>query len=102
MSDQATTPPRQHEWLPTQQANHFSLAVNGSEFLLAFGLSRLLMMPTAMGATPEHHVEWVATLSISPVAAVQLLKVLEANIVSYEEKFGKIPTDPNFKLTQSR
>jgi hypothetical protein len=76
--------------------------MNASDFLLAFGLSRLSMTPTVLGATPEHHIEWVATLSISPVAAVQLLRVLEANIASYEERFGKIPADPSFKLTQSR
>jgi len=76
--------------------------MNGNELLLAFGQSRLSMIPTAMGSTPEHHVEWVATLSISPVAAAQLLKVLETNIAAYEKKFGKIPSDPSFKVTVSR
>jgi hypothetical protein len=102
MADQPVTAPRPGGWLPTQQANHFSLAMNGSELLLAFGLTRLAMVPTAMGDTPESHVEWVATLSISPTAAVQLAKMLNANISTYEEHFGKIPADPNFKIAQSR
>jgi len=102
MPEQSAAVSQQDERLPTQQANHFALAVNAYEFLLAFGLSRVSMTPTVMGATPDHHTEWVATLSISPVAAAQLLKILEANVASYEEKFGKIPLDPNFKLTHSR
>jgi hypothetical protein len=85
--------------LATQQANHFSLASNGNEFLLAFGTSRLTMASAAAGAAPQHHVEWVAALSISPMAAVQLAEMLRINIVAYEKKFGKIPADPNFKLT---
>jgi hypothetical protein len=101
-SEQNSAPSQGTQWLPTQQANEFALAMNGNELLLAFGQSRLSMIPTAVGSTPEHHVEWVATLSISPVAAAHLLEILQTNIAAYEKKFGKIPSDPSFKVTQSR
>ena len=91
----------QGDLIPTQQANHFSFALNGNEFLMAFGLSRLAMVLQPGGAVPEHHIEWVAALSISPTAAYQLHKVLEANLKTYENKFGKIPKDPNFRINQS-
>ena len=102
MADEPVSGIRHDGWLPTQQANYFSLALNSSEFLLAFGLSRLSMMPSAMGDTSQSHIEWVAALSISPTAAAQLSQILEINLREYEEKFGKIPQDPNFKLTQTR
>ena len=91
--------PTNSDLLPTQQANNFTFALNGNEFLVAFGVSRLSITPP--GSTPEHHVEWVAALSISPMAAAQLHEVLGANLRTYEAKFGKIPKDQSFKINQS-
>jgi hypothetical protein len=101
MPDHPTAPSAPGAALPTQQANHFSLAMNGSEFLLAFGVSRLTMSQKASTTAAQHQVEWVAALSISPMAAMQLTRVLEANVKAYEEKFGKIPVDRNFRINQS-
>jgi hypothetical protein len=60
------------------------------------------MTPSATGDTVDSQIEWVAALSISPAAAVQLSQILDDNLREYEEKFGKIPRDPDFKYTLSR
>ncbi|HEY5306253.1 MAG TPA: hypothetical protein VIJ52_06265 [Pseudolabrys sp.] len=94
-------PPQGMNPIPTQQANSFTLAANANELLVAFGVSRLSIHPTESGPTAQHAIEWVATLSISPVAAGQLVKLLQSGLQEYEKRFGKIPVDPGFKLTPS-
>jgi hypothetical protein len=85
--------------LPTQQANHFAMAINPNEFLISVGQSRMSVEASPTGAQPLHHVEWLVTLSIGPVAASHLIEILKVSLKNYEETFGKIPTDPSFKMT---
>jgi hypothetical protein len=84
--------------LPTQQANFFTAATNPMEILIGIGLSRASIAPSPQGATLQGGVEWVACLSVSPVAAKHLQALLQATIDAYEKQFGKIPQDPAFKL----
>lgn len=84
--------------LPTQQANHFTGAVNASEILIGVGVSRASVNQTPQGPIMQGGVEWVVTLSISPFAASALHAILKSSIETFEKQFGKIPQDPNFKI----
>lgn len=85
--------------MPTHGSNHFAAAVNSTEILLTLGQTRVVMVDVNGVPTPRASTEWFLTLSISPSAAKNLQAILSAATVTYEEKFGKIPSDPNGKLS---
>jgi hypothetical protein len=88
--------------LPTQQVSHFTGAVNPTEILIAVGQSRVSISASPQGPVGSSSVEWLACLSMSATAATMLLQVLQRSIAVYEEKYGKIPQDPNFKISQAQ
>ena len=86
---------------PTQNVSQFAIAITSAEFLISLGHARVLMPQGPVGSTyetPEPLVEWLFTLSISPIVAAILSEELKAKIGAYEIKFGKIPVDPNSKV----
>jgi hypothetical protein len=99
MADQPAQAVPASALLGTQQANFFTGALNPNELLLTLGQTRVSMEQTAAGPTPTAIVEWVGCLSISPTAASHLVELLQAMLRAYEAKFGKIPRDPNYKMT---
>jgi hypothetical protein len=98
--EQASLPPTS---LPlTENVSQFAIATTPAEFLISLGHARLAMPQGGPVGnphdTPEPLVEWMLTLSISPIAAVMLSEGLKAKIGAYEKKFGKIPVDPDFRV----
>jgi hypothetical protein len=86
--------------LPTQNASQFAITMTPAELLISLGHTRVAISQGSVGAhfTPESFVEWLWTISISPVAAVKLSERLRASIVAYEKQFGKIPADASFSV----
>jgi hypothetical protein len=61
------------------------------------------MLPGPSGQVlPQPFPEWFLTLAISPSSLVMLTEQLKSAIAAYEGQFGKIPTDPNFKIELAR
>lgn len=87
--------------LPTQSVAHFALSLTVSEFILALGQTHALIEPTPTGASANLVPGWFLGLSLSPPAALQLLKTIEAGIKSYETQFGKIAEDPRMRMATS-
>jgi hypothetical protein len=91
--------------LGTQNVSQFAIAITPAEFLISLGHACIPVPhagPVGADVTPEPYVEWLLTLSISPIAAVTLSERLRASIADYEKQFGKIPIDPNLRVRAAR
>ena len=79
---------------PATGVVNFALGASPTEFMLTYGRSRVVFNVKA--STPESSpaVEWLQTLSMSPVIAKQLLALLQLGIETYEKAHGTI-VDPS-------
>ncbi len=84
---------------PTQSANHFAASFNVVEILVTMAQSRVIMGVVNNIQTPQPVLEWLSTLALSPIAAVQLQTILSETISQYQANFGAIPQDPNWKIS---
>jgi hypothetical protein len=79
---------------PTHAANRFSITGNATETLITFGSQRVLIDQATGHPQPEPVVEWLFTVSMSPVAMKQLAQFLTAYVAGSEKMFGILPVDP--------
>ena len=69
-------------------ANSVQIRLSVWDFLLVFG--------TLSPQTPEQvEIENFQGIYLSPQQAKALMKILEQNVVNYEQAFGEIKLDPN-------
>jgi hypothetical protein len=83
---------------PTESVGHVALALTASEVLFALARTRVMPVLGPMTAIPQAMQEYFLTLAMSPTTARNLLNALSEAVRIYEEKFGKIPVDPNVQL----
>jgi hypothetical protein len=69
--------------------------VGATEVLVTLGRSRHLLDPQTEQPSGRLDVEWFGSYSFSPTAAQQLHLALGEALRVYEEKYGRIPRDPN-------
>jgi hypothetical protein len=86
------SPPNAIASPPTYGVSQFAIAANPGEFLLTVGHSRAIFEPQQGVLTQKYVVEWLATFSMSPVSAKQLVDGLSKAIARYENQTGPIPT----------
>jgi hypothetical protein len=82
----------------TQAASQVSLAMSPHELILLIGSVRSTLNAATGQPTGGVLPDWTAAYSLSPTTAKNLMIGLQVTLAQYEEKFGKIPTDPTHKI----
>jgi hypothetical protein len=95
----AQVPAARFKLMDYQHFTHVSVAINPYEIELTFGRlrQRIDLKDNALVGS----IEWVNTLSISPITAKVLYDALTILIDNYQKSFGNIPTDPATKMMQT-
>src|ERR1700726_283238 len=78
---------------PTHPASRISLAMSSVEFILTMGATRQVIDKATGVPSATAGIEWLASYSLSPVAARQLSIILSDAVLRYEREYGKIPED---------
>jgi hypothetical protein len=79
---------------PMYAANRFAITGASVETLITFGGSRAVIDPATGHPEGIPAVEWLFTVSMSPIAIKQLAQSLTAYVAGFENMFGPIPVDP--------
>jgi hypothetical protein len=79
-------------------ASQVSIGVSSNELSLSLGVSRVLIDANTGLPSGAQVPEWTVTYSLSSSTAVQLRDALTEALKLYEERFGKIPSDPAGKM----
>ena len=80
---------------PLHSANHMGFNVSDTETILTFGQSRVLIDAKTGFPSQDTTVEWLVSLSLSPMALKKLSKELDKLLKTYEEAVGIIPEKSN-------
>jgi hypothetical protein len=76
-------------------ATNIAVNMSAAGICLSFGTMR----PAFVGANAQGPtVEWLVSTMMPPTTAEQLSLALQSALKLYEERFGKIPKDPNAKM----
>jgi len=76
--------------LPHRHAQHFNISSNATDFILAVGDTRMIPLEKGLAFA----IEWLETISMSPVAAKMLLETLQESVARYEAVAGPIVSLP--------
>lgn len=82
---------------PALGVSRLLIATNVMEFLLTVGQTVMVMGREGDQVTSIPDIQWISTISLSPVTAKQLHDGLTIALSNYIAKFGPIPADPDFK-----
>ncbi len=79
---------------PHLAVTHSLMHWNDAEILITQGKSRLVINDAHAGhVESDHIIEWVHTLSLSPVAALHLCAALGEALAQYQARYGPIAHD---------
>jgi hypothetical protein len=84
---------------PVIHASRFAFYHAAPDVGLSFATSKILI-DQASGLPSTAGLEWLVTVMMSPTLAQQLHEILGSVLADYEERFGAIPKDPEFKISQ--
>jgi hypothetical protein len=80
---------------PNYGVSQVTIGASIAEFVITVGHTRQLVDKTTGYLTPSPAIEWLSSLSMSPVVAQQLYDGLTVALKQYRAQFGKIPRDPS-------
>lgn len=83
---------------PHVPVSHTVIGFDATTIYVTQGKTRFVIDAVTEGqADMTQAIEWVHTLALSPVAAMQICRGLSEVLQKYAQQFGAIPEDPDYR-----